>query len=144
MGRGFSYVNHTADVEFRSYGGSLDKALKNSFIALFDTLAYLDRLSKSKDRELTVKIKSSADTIEELVWKALQAALSIGDARGILFYKAKTKLGKTGNNLSLSVELVGKRERPEYAKFDVKGISKYNLSVNRTGKGYAINVVVDV
>jgi SHS2 domain-containing protein len=144
MVRKFRYVNHTADVEFKAYGISIDQALENSFIALFDTLAYLNKLSKSAGRQRTVKIMLSADSMEDMVWKSLQRALSIGDANGLLFYGAKVKISESGKRPSVSVELLGKPARPEYAKFDVKGISKYNLSVNRRGKIYTIDVVVDV
>lgn len=144
MAKGFKYVNHTADVEFRSYGKSVQVALRNAFIALFNTLAYTDKLSKSGETKRTAVIRLSSESAEELIWMALQRAVSIGDARGLLFYKAKVKLEKRGGKILLSAKLEGKPERPEYAKFDVKGVSKYNLSVSQTRGGYVVDVVVDV
>lgn len=143
--RRFRYVNHTADIEFRSYGSSLEAAIKNSFLALFDTIAYTKRLSKSEGVKRTVAVKVSADNIEELIWKALQAVVSIGDARGLLFFDARPKLvnSKKGK-LSLRAELIGKAEKSEYAKFYVKGVSRFNLSVIHNHDKFVIDVVVDV
>ena len=143
--RKFRYLNHTADIEFRSYGSSAETAIRNSFLALFDTIAYTKRLSRSKGAKRTAVIKVSADSLEELIWKALQAAVSIGDARGQLFFDAMPKLvKKKGGKLSLRAELIGKDEKSEYAKFYVKGVSRFNLSATHKGGKYAIDVVVDV
>ncbi|MEM3227414.1 MAG: archease [Candidatus Micrarchaeaceae archaeon] len=141
----FRYINHTADVEFRAYGPTLTTALSNSFYALFDTIAYVKKVSHHASNSKVVRLKVHAKTIEDLIWQSLQSALSLGDARGIFFYRIRSiGIKKQGNGYNLSVILLGKNERPEYSKFEVKGISRYNLSLKRRGKLFIINIVVDV
>jgi len=141
----FRYINHTADVEFRAYGRTLNTALSNAFNALFDTIAYTAKISKSKDKKNVIKLREHAETIEGLVWNSLQDALSIGDANGLFFYSIiHTKVKKLKKGYALNAILYGKKVKPYYSKLDAKGVSRYNLSVKKSSAGFVIDVVIDV
>ncbi len=141
----FRYLNHTADVEFIAYGSSLAIAVSNALNALFDTTAYVKKLSRLEGRIVRARISIRAENPEDLLWQSLQHALSIGDARGVFFYNVLSPTVKeAGGKYLFKAVLLGKKASPELSKLDVKGISRYNLSIRKSGKRLVADVVVDV
>lgn len=145
---GYKFINHTADVEFVSYGSSISELFSNAFLALFDTISYLDKVSEAaaKDgRMRSFNIKDRADSAEELAWLALQDALSIADANGISPLRVSgLSAGEKNGKYTISLRMEGIVQRPEYRKFDVKGVSRYSLKITKSAGRYSMSVVLDV
>ncbi|MDE1833038.1 MAG: archease [Candidatus Micrarchaeota archaeon] len=145
MPRGYRFVDHTADVEYMANGPTMEKAVGNAFLGLFATLSDISRVSKLKSPTRSIRIKDSAGTMEDLLWYSLQDALSIADSEGVFPYElAGLKITESRGKFSLSATLVCKTQEQAYGNFDVKGISRYDLSAKKGTKGYSISVVVDV
>ena len=145
MRRRYRYVEHTADVEFVAYGRKPDELFKNAFLAMFDTAADIKLLSKQKSRTIRFSLKERSEEAEDLLWRALQDALSIASARGLFAYGVESlHLEETKKGLVLSATLLCKKETAELAKLDVKGVSKYDLVVSKKGGRLEASVVLDV
>jgi SHS2 domain-containing protein len=138
----YEYVNHTADVEFRSYGKDLNELFRNSFLALFNTIAEVRKTNTKAIKRIT--ITESAKDLEELMWYALQDAISLSDANDLFFYDADVvKLVTTGRR-ALKAVLYGTFTKPKKLGFDIKAVSRYNLKITKMKGGYSCTVVVDV
>lgn len=102
-------------------------------------------MALAKERIETVKIRERASNLEDLLWNTLQEALSKTDARGLFAYSIKVlKIKRTGKGYKIDATLRCKKQSAEYSKLEVKGISKYDLKVERKNKGFIIRTVLDV
>ena len=145
MPRGYRFVDHTADVEYIATGPTMERAVGNAFLGLFATLSDISKVSKLKSVTKNIRIKDSAGTMEDLLWYSLQDALSIADSEGVFpFQLSSLKITESSGKFSLAAILMCKKQEQKYGNFDVKGISRYDLSAKEGAKGYSISVVVDV
>lgn len=143
--KGFEYINHTADTEFIAYGKDIEEVFENCFLALFDTIADTKMLAKKKDKTLELKIKDKADTLDNLLWFVMQDALSITDEKGVFGYDVKkVEISQTKSKFSINATLLCKKEDQESSRIYAKGISRFDLKVEKTEKGYKASVVVDI
>src|SRR5271155_1460380 len=93
LGKGYKYLEHTADVEFVAYGKDMEECFKNAIMALFDTVSYVRAVKLSKPKKVTFLIKDKARTPEDLLWYTLQDAVSITDSKSLFGYDvAKLKI----------------------------------------------------
>jgi SHS2 domain-containing protein len=145
MDKGYRYISHTADVEFLAYGSTLNGSFRNALLALFDTVSYTRKVSKGSSAVRTLLLKDKAKTVEELLWYTLQDALSTLDMKGLFAYRVSgLKIRKEKAHYTLAAKLYAKRRRDEDSKLDAKGVSRYDLSMERRNGRFVARVVVDV
>jgi SHS2 domain-containing protein len=141
----YRYVDHTADIEFVVTARTLPGLFRSAFAATFNTSAEIRKVAKSKSKDVSVKISESASKLDELLWSSLQYATSVGDSRGVFFYRVDAVVvEESEGGYKLSGKLIGKRMRTEYSKLEVKAVSRYNLSLVKSRQGYRAGVVLDV
>jgi len=143
---GYKYVNHIADVEYIAHGKTLDALFGSAMLALFDTIADLKKISKGKKERKVIKISDKAHTLEDLLWYVLQDALSVADSKGIFLYNIKSikiTKGKNGE-FRAKAKVIGIEKEQAYAKLDAKGVSRYDLKIEKKGTMYEASVVLDV
>ncbi len=145
MAKGYRFLEHTADVEYIAYGKDEKECFSNALMAMFDTASYLARLEKSEGKKVVVKVKSRASRPEDLLWYLLQDVLSMTDAMGLFAYSVKRlKMGESGTKRTAEVELLARERSDQASKLDVKGVSRYELSLRRPGRLLEAHVVLDV
>lgn len=143
--RRYIYKNHTADVEFVAYGHTLSELFSNAFLAMSGVNADTDALSKSAGKKILLKVKDKAPSIETLLWYFLQDILSSSDAKGVYTYMAEeVDVRRHASEFSFKALLISKNKYSEVSKLDIKGVSRYALSVSKTANGFKANVVLDV
>ncbi len=143
--KGYEFRNHTADVELVAHGKSMEEAFSNALLALFDTSADIAALAKSKGSTMRIMIRDKASSLEDLLWVALQDALSIADAKGVYCYKVnRIKIAGAAGGYVISAELSAKEESPKYSVIYVKGVSRFALKVRKSAEGYRVRAVLDV
>lgn len=141
----FKYLSHTADVEFVAYGKDYGEALENSALALLNVALDLKRINKAEGVMRSVAISEKAGTIENLVWFTLQDILSkraAGYLNAFRFKVEKLTGGKAG--FRLKGRLLYKKLSGDYTALDVKAVTAHGLKVSEYGRGYSINVIIDV
>ncbi|MGC8652144.1 MAG: archease [Candidatus Micrarchaeia archaeon] len=141
----YRFVNHTADIEFIAYGKDLNEVFRNALLALFDTIAYRSKLYSAKSESTTISISAEGTDKESLLWGTLQKALSVCDARGVFAYDVSTLIIRNRvAKLQLRTKLIARDKCQKCAKFDVKGVSKYDMIIERGANVLKAQVVVDV
>ena len=139
----YKFIDHTADVEFVAYGRTIEQLFGNALLALFDTISYLNRLKASKARSRTVEIKAKAGNTTELLWSALQDALSKAEAEGLFAYRVTgITIKQRAGEYSFSARCYAKRKSVGLAKFDVKGVSLFDMRI-KGERTLEANVVLD-
>ncbi len=143
--KGYEFMNHTADVELLAHGKSPEEAFANALLAMFDTSANIGALAKLKGKVKRLRIKDEASSLEDLLWVTLQDALSLADAKGIYCYKVnRVKITESEGSYAITAELSAKDENPKYSVIYVKGVSRFDLKVEKKGKEYRARAVLDV
>ncbi len=142
--KGYSFVNHTADVELVARGKSLNEAFKNAVLALFDTSADISKVKKSKGKIKVIKIKEKSDKLEDLLWSTLQDALSNADSMGVYGYAVKKMRISHADEYKLYCESEAKEQDPKLSVIYVKGVSRYDLKVTKEKSGFKATAVLDV
>ena len=143
--KGYSFRNHTADVELAAHGKTVGEAFKNAVLAMFDTSADISALAKAKAAGKALKINDGAASLEDLLWVTLQDTLSLADSNRVYGYRVE-KMEITGKEGSYKVrsEFRAKEQAPQYSIIYVKGVSRYRLKVAKRGKEFRVGAVLDV
>ena len=145
MGKGYRFVEHTADVEFIATGRSMPEAIKNAAMAMFETISDVGEVSHGSAAQRTIKIRKISDNYTDLAWSVLQYLLSVSSSKGIFLYAVeRVRLSKRGNKISCEISASGKPEKEEFARTEVKAVSRYNISAEKKGGYYRIRAVLDV
>ena len=145
MAKGYRYMGHTADVEFLAYGSTLEISFKNALMALFETIAYTKKVSESPSKTHTFALKVKAKSEEELLCYTLQDAISIMDSDSIFAYKVtKLKIRKTEKGYALTASVLTKSRTDRDSKLEIKGVSMYDLKIEKKKGRFTSRVVVDV
>ncbi|MDE1856583.1 MAG: archease [Candidatus Micrarchaeota archaeon] len=142
----YRYVDHTADIEFIASGRTIESAVNSAILAMADTTADVKAVARSAGKSYTFTVSEKAVTIEDMVWEVLQQILSVADFKDLFVYKAsrlKFSDGKKGP-YRFSAKLYGKKRNPRFSRMDIKGVSKFDLSVRKPAGRFRISVVVDV
>ncbi|ASI13448.1 archease [Candidatus Mancarchaeum acidiphilum] len=148
----FEYQSHTADVEFLAYGRSFEKVLGNSILAMANTIANTRRINADARKWDSIKVyhiklteRSEKGSYLDLLWYVLQDALSIADYRGLFIFRVSSiemHNGKTKDNVRVELDAVKKQDK--YSYIEVKGVSKYNMSLKFADGVYKADIVIDV
>ncbi len=141
----YKYIEHTADVEFVAYGADNEELFRNALLAMFDTGADIKKLARQTSHLMKFSLKEDSKDLNDLLWFTLQDALSIASAKGIFAYGvSELNIKETKKGYALDAIMLGKKETTASAKLDVKGVSKYDLHINKIGRRFEASVVLDV
>jgi SHS2 domain-containing protein len=145
MSKTYEFIEHTADVEFRAFGRNIETCFSNALVAMLDTISYTRKLSSSKSKNIKFIIKDTAKSLDDLLWYILQDTLSVADSRDLFAYKINSlKISERNGKYKIDLSINSKQKTVSMSKLDVKGVSRYNLSVVKNRNGWIANVVLDV
>ncbi|MGI0100554.1 MAG: archease [Candidatus Micrarchaeaceae archaeon] len=143
--KGYRFMEHTADVEYVATGRDVEACFSNALMAMFETISYTDRVAMSRSKRIVFKVKDAASNYGDLLWYTLQDSLSEADSKGLFAYKAASiKITGSEGAYKIAASICSRRKSDETAKLDVKGVSRYNLSVKRSKGSIEARVVLDV
>ncbi len=140
----FEFFDHTADVEFAAYGKDLESLFKNALLCMFGVIAKIGTLKRSCVAAIEIPIDDSADTIEDLLWYTLQDALSAAEAKRAFCYEIRNIKITCAKRYSVSAAIMCREKSDIAYKLEVKGVSRYNMSISKSGNIYKARVILDV
>jgi len=137
----YEFIEHTADIGIRVYGKSLEDLFKNAANALFDII--LDYPSKQlKQKQITL----GADTVEDLFVIWLNELISCFFADKFLPADYSIKIEDSSQRKQLRASLCGQDFDPYENKIntEVKAATYHNVKIEKSEKGYKVEVIFDV
>ncbi len=141
----YVYVKHTADIEFFAFGNTPSSLLKNSVLALSNVIADTKMVSSKKSAVRSINLTASSYSLEDLLWKILQRALSHTDADKLFAYAVRSMaIKKRGKKYEAKGVILCKDSSPEASMLDVKGVSKYDMHISSVRGILKASVVLDV
>ena len=142
----FKYLEHTADIKFRSYGKTLEEAFENAALAMFKAMS--DDKIKSKVKKT---IKAEGKDRESLLYNFLEEFIVLLDtedffAGEVSVKKIKEIGGKDGKDGKFLLEAEAKGDKAEKYEMiiDVKAITYNSMFVKKEGKRFICQVLLDV
>ncbi len=141
---GFEFRDHTADVQVRSWGSSLEEAFSQTAYSLMATITpNLKKITPKVERELTVE----AEDKEALLFDFLSEFLYIFDVDELVFNEIHVRsIEKFNDNYKLRATLVGEKfdlDKHEIG-IEVKAITYSFLNIDEKHKSTIIDIVFDI
>lgn len=130
---------HTADIGVRAYGSSLKELFANAAFAMFDIIADLEGLSGS----VSENIELEAPNKEELLVAWLDELLYIFYTKSFIFFEFNIEdLTDTGIKAKVTGRPVGANRNR--LKTEIKAATYHNLKIEKTDKGYQVEIIFDI
>ncbi len=141
---GFEFRDHTADVQVRSWGPSLEEAFSQTAYSLMETITPdLKKITPNVERKITIK----AEDKEALLFDFLSEFLYIFDVDELVFSQIYvSKIEKFNDNYKLQATLKG--EKFDLIKheigIEVKAITYSFLNIEEKHASTIIDIVFDI
>jgi len=130
----FEFLEHTADIKFRAYGSSIEKAFENAALALKQVIN-----EKKVKAKTSKKIRIKAKDLQSLLYHFLEEFLFLFDSENFLVSKVKVKL----KGFELEAEAYG--EEGEFInEGGVKAITYNEMEIGKKKNINYVQVVIDV
>jgi len=141
---GFEFRDHTADVQVRSWGSSLEEAFSQTAYSLMATITPdLKKIIPKVER----KIKIKAEDKEALLFDFLSEFLYIFDVDELVFSQIYvSKIEKLNDNYKLQATLKGEKfdlNKHEIG-IEVKAITYSFLNIEEKHESTIIDIVFDI
>ncbi len=141
---GFEFREHTADVQVRSWGSSLEEAFSQTAYSLMATITPdLKKIAPKVERKITIK----AEDKEALLFDFLSEFLYIFDVDELVFSQIYvSKIEKFNDNYQLQATLKG--EKFDLVKheigIEVKAITYSFINIEEKHDSTLIDIVFDI
>ncbi|MHA1458200.1 MAG: archease [Promethearchaeota archaeon] len=142
---GFEFRDHTADVQVRSWGSSLEEAFSQTALSLMATITpNLEKITPKVEREMTVE----AEDIEALLFDFLSEFLYLFDVDELVFNQINVRsIEKFNDNFKLCATLKGEKfdlDKHEIG-IEVKAITYSFLNIEeKHDESTTIDIVFDI
>jgi len=138
----FKYLDHTADLEFISYGKTLNEVFANSALAFFTATLNPGSVEIKESRE----IKLSAPDLETLMHDWLNELLFLFEVEFLVFREFKVEIEKLNENYELYAECSGEELDLKRHAIDaeIKAVTYHNLSVEERNGLWEARVLCDI
>jgi SHS2 domain-containing protein len=133
----FEFLEHTADLKFKSYGKNINEVFENSGLALSSVISRGNKIEEKKKIEINVKGKD----VEGLLYNFLEELIYLLDTSYFIISKSVVKITKGKLFAELWGDVAG-----NYSGLDhVKAVTYAEMYVKEIKKGrWEAQVVLDV
>ena len=138
----YEYLEHTADLFFRSYGKSLGECYGNAARAMFS--AMID--SHSVDPVIKRTILLEANDLPALMHDYLSEILFLFETEGLVFRDFEVSVKKKGAVYKLSATLSGEKfnKKKHIILTDIKAVTYHDLKVEKRDGQWVAEVLSDI
>ena len=135
----FEFLEHTADVKFRSYGETLEEAFKNAGLALKKTILGKNEIKGKMEKTFTINTKDK----EALLREFLDEFLYLLEGENFVIKDIENIEIKRNNGYQLKARVIGDKTSKYDISNSVKAVT-YNDMFIRKNKKWTCQVVLDV
>lgn len=138
----YEFLEHTADVAVRVYGGSLKELFTSAALAMFAVLVVKkENRPKVKLEEISVKIEE--EILEDLLKAWLDELLYYFSSKGLLLHRIKS-LDCSEEALEARVLLEPFDEQYFGRKDEIKAVTYHELKVEKIRNKWRAHIIFDV
>lgn len=141
---GYEFKEHTADVQVKSWGSTLEEAFSQTAYSLMATISpRLENITPSIEKRISIK----AEDKEALLFDFLSEFLFIFDVEELIFcYINVLKIKRLNEKYELEAIMKGEKfdKQKHEIGTEVKAITYSYMSIEEKKKEIEINVVFDI
>ena len=138
----YEYLPHTADVKFRAYGKTLEKAFSNAAFALFNVMVQTSKVEPIFKKD----IAAEGTDLPSLLQQFLEQFIILLDTDNFFLSKLRQiKITSKNGKHSLTAVAIGD-EAKNYETIgpQVKAATYNSMMVKKEKTGWIVQVVVDI
>ena len=139
---GFTYLDHTADIAVRAWGGTVGEAFAEAARALIGAMVSLEWVRPMTSRAFALR----GSSLELLLVDWLATLVAEKDVSGLVFARFDVDIVEDGPEVALRASAWGEALDParHEPRLEVKGISLLGLRVRVDGETWFAEYVADV
>ncbi|MCX6098639.1 MAG: archease [Candidatus Bipolaricaulota bacterium] len=139
---GFTYLDHTADIAVRAWGGTVGEAFAEAARGLIGAMVSLEYVRPMTSRAFALR----GSSLELLLVDWLAALVAEKDVSGLVFARFDVDIVEDGPEVALRASAWGEPLDParHEPRLEVKGISLLGLRVRVDGETWFAEYVADV
>lgn len=127
----------TSDVMFEAYGKDLKELFENAAEALFSVICKIDKIKPEKSEKLEMR----SESLEDLMIHWLQGLIASAEIEEMFFSRFNiTEIDDT----HVIAEVSGETITPEKGETVVKAVTYHKYKLEKTKKGYMVNISLDI
>ena len=140
--KAYEYLEHTADVKFRAYGETLEKAFINAAYAYADTISNHVKIKPA----LTKIVSIESEDQKSLLYDFIEQLIVLLDIDNFLLSKvSKIKIMNKDGKLQLIAHLKGDNKPEQYEIIThVKAMTYQEMKIEKTDNGFMVQAVLDI
>lgn len=141
--RNFKFFEHTADVEFESYGKTLEEAFENAALVVSEVMTD----TKKVESRIKEKISIESEDLKSLLYDFLEKLLILHDSKNLVFSKFKVNyINRKNDKFRLEGSLSGEEFGPKKheSRTAVKAITYHQMKIGKKKGKYFIHAVLDI
>ncbi|OYT54063.1 MAG: archease [Candidatus Altiarchaeales archaeon ex4484_2] len=137
----FEFLEHTADLKFRSYGNSLSECFINCARAFTHSIADLGSIKKEKSRELKIR----ENELDLLLHDFLSELLFLFETENLLFSEYDIEVEESGGYV-MRASARGEEYTPgrHLLKTEIKAVTLHDLYVKKMEGKWVAQVLCDI
>jgi len=137
----FEFFDVTADVGYRAYGDTLERAFENAALAMFEVMTDTSKIKP----EIRKYIQINSEDEYTLLYDWLSEFLVILDSEFLVFSKFKVKIEKKDSEYILNGMAYGEEFDPSIheSRAEVKAVTFHLMDV-KMEDGFMVRVILDI
>lgn len=139
----YEYLEHTADIKFLAYGGTLEEVFENAALAMFNVIIDTGKVSGETSREVFL----TSHDLEFLLVDWLSELLYLFEVDEIIFWKFRVEeIREEEGEYSIKALAFGEKYYPESHPFEteIKAVTYNQLELEKIAECWKAQVVVDI
>jgi SHS2 domain-containing protein len=140
--KAYEYLEHTADLFFRSYGRSLGECYANAARAMFSAMVDPDSINPAVKKTFLLE----ANDLPVLMHDYLSEILFLFETEGLVFRVFEVSVEKKGAVYKLSATLSGEKfnKKKHVILTDIKAVTYHGLLVEKRDDQWVAEVLCDI
>jgi SHS2 domain-containing protein len=141
MKKNYNFLDDlTSDVMFEAFGETLEEVFAASAEAMFSVICRIEQIKP----EESLVINASAENEKQLLYEFLSTLLTESEIKGLFLSRFRITNIAGGEGFTITAEASGEKISPGKGGTVVKGVTYYGLMLEKTEKGYRVQVAMDI
>jgi len=138
----YTYIEHTADLQFIAYGKNLEEALRNSIGAVANIIADTETIKGSLKKSITIK----GQDLKAVIYNLIEEMIYLLDAEQFVVKKASSlRVNHVGKEYWLTAVLEGDTISDDHElKTPIKAATYNDMFIKEEKEKVTIQCVVDI
>jgi len=142
-GKGYEFLEHTADAYVAAYGRNLAEAFENAAVAMFDVMTEVEKITPRIEDAVSVESEDKYG----LLYNWLEALLIESETHGMLYSKFEiSQIEGSGKKFKLDARIWGENFNAEkhLQKVGVKAITYHRMEILEHPGKVTLKFILDV